>query len=696
MTTPNRSKRLLVAACTLGLASGAQSQPSEEEELAQAYGGQSVVSIATGSSLPLSRAPAVATVITAAEIAAMGATDIDEVLETVPGLHIARSTQGQSPIYVIRGINLGFNPQVLLLVNGVPITAVFAGNRGQLWKGMPLENVARIEVIRGPGSALYGAEAFAGVINVITKTTADFTGTQVGARVGNQRSRDGWMLHGGKWGPVDVSGYLRVGRTDGSRAWVEADAATGWDGLVGTHTSHAPGRMSSGGRLVDGSLDLAVDKLRLRLALRERRDFGAFTGIASALDPTGRTLGQNISGDFTYEDRKIADDWGLSLQASYMHYKEVTDAVLFPAGYLGVYTDGLIGNPYKWEQHYRLNGTATYSGWADHRLRLGLGLEKEEVYKVRETKNFNPDFTPIGTGSWADVTDVSDTAPFMRPHDRTKRYLFVQDEWNLAKDWALTAGLRHDRYSDFGSTTNPRLALVWDAAYNVTAKLLYGTAFRAPSMSELYAINNPVVRGNPDLKPEKMKTLEAAVSWQPVNRLQLGANVFHYQTRDIIRLVNFVYENTGRQNGSGMEFEASWEASKTLKLSGNYSYQHSVDQATDEDAGNAPHHHVYVRADWRLVSGWSLHPQLNWISDRPRVAADTRDALKGYTTVDLTLRTESEGRPWSVSLSVRNLFDADVREPSPYDRTPGQPFISLPYDFPQAGRTFYVQASYTF
>jgi iron complex outermembrane receptor protein len=145
-----------------------------------------------------------------------------------------------------------------------------------------------------------------------------------------------------------------------------------------------------------------------------------------------------------------------------------------------------------------------------------------------------------------------------------------------------------------------------------------------------------------------------------------------------------------------MEFEASWEASKTLKLSGNYSYQHSVDQATDEDAGNAPHHHVYVRADWRLVSGWSLHPQLNWISDRPRVAADTRDALKGYTTVDLTLRTESEGRPWSVSLSVRNLFDADVREPSPYDRTPGQPFISLPYDFPQAGRTFYVQASYTF
>lgn len=696
MTKPNRSKKLLAAACSVSLAAGAAAQPSEEEELAQAYGGQSVVSIATGSSLPLARAPAVATVITAADIAAMGATDLDEVLETVPGVHLARSTQGFMPVYVIRGINLGFNPQVLMLINGVPITAVFAGNRGQVWNGMPLENVARIEVIRGPGSALYGAEAFAGVINVITKTTADFIGTQAGLRVGSFRSRDGWLLHGGKWGAVDVSGYLRLGRTDGARSWVEADAATGWDGVFGTHTSHAPGRMSTGRDLVDGALDLSLDKLRLHLAYRERSDFGAFTGIASALDPTGRSMNQSIAGDLTWEDRKVADDWGLSVQASYMHYKEITDAVLFPAGFRVVFTDGLIGNPYKWEQHYRLNGTATYTGWADHRLRLGLGLEKEEVYKIRETKNFNPDFSPIGTGSWADVTDVSNTVPFMRPHGRTKRYLFVQDEWNLAKDWALTAGLRHDRYSDFGSTTNPRLALVWDAAYNVTGKLLYGTAFRAPSMSELYAINNPVVSGNPNLKPEKMQTLEAAVSWQPVNRLQLGANVFHYQTRDIVRIVNFIYQNTGRQDGNGLEVEASWEASKTLKLSGNYSYQHSVDKATDEDAGNAPHHHAYVRADWRLLSSWSLHSQLNWISERPRVAGDTRDPLKGYTTFDLTLRTEGENQPWSLALSVRNLFDADAREPSPYDRTPGQPFISLPNDFPLPGRTVYVQASYTF
>src|SRR5207237_2069032 len=116
---------------------------------------------------------------------------------------------------------------------------------------------------------------------------------------------------------------------------------------------------------------------------------------------------------------------------------------------------------------------------------------------------------PLGS-----IVDVSSTAPFLLPHDRKVSYAFAQDEWTVAKDWTLTAGVRHDEYSDFGGTTNPRLALVWEAAYNVTAKLLYGTAFRAPSFTELYVINNPVLIGNPNLQPEKMKTMEAALSWQ--------------------------------------------------------------------------------------------------------------------------------------------------------------------------------------
>jgi len=226
----------------------AMAQPTDEDELALAYGDKPFVSIATGSRLPISRAPAVATVITAEDIASIGATDLDEVLETVPGLHVARSTLVSSPVYVIRGINLGFNPQVLMLINGVPITTVYTGSRGVAWGGMPVDNIARVEVIRGPGSALYGADAYAGVINIITKTTDDFTGTEAGLRAGSFHSGDAWALHGGKWGPVNVSAYLHVGRTDGPSQTIQADGQTGLDQLLGTHASYAPGRTNEGDR----------------------------------------------------------------------------------------------------------------------------------------------------------------------------------------------------------------------------------------------------------------------------------------------------------------------------------------------------------------------------------------------------------------------------------------------------------------
>lgn len=699
------AKQLALMLSALGLVSlPALAQSSDEDELAMSYGDKSFVSIATGSRVPVTRAPAVATVITTEDIAAIGATDLDDILETVPGLHVSRETQLYAPVYVIRGINIGFNPQVLLLINGVPQTTVYTGNRGGGWGGLPVENIARVEVIRGPGSALYGADAFSGVINVITKTGAEIDGTQVGVRAGSFNTKDGWMLHGGKWGAVDVAGYLRVGSTDGSRRTIRADAQTALDTIFGTQASLAPGPVNNDRDYVDGMLDLSLDKWRMHIDYRERK-LGEGTGIASALDPSGKSYSQNVGVDVRYDDKNIAPDLAVSLQANWMHYKEFSDAVLYPAGtrftFGGqAFTDGMIGNPDKWERHGRLNASATYTGFEDHRVRLGVGWEKEEVYRINETKNFyyqTPSSTtplPLGTGSWGDVIDVTNIAPFMTPHERYKRYVYLQDEWSLAADWTLTAGVRHDRYSDFGSTTNPRLALVWDAAYNVTAKLLYGSAFRAPSMSELYAINNPVVKGNEGLKPERIRTVEAALTWQPLSRLQLGLNVFHYEMSDIIRLVNAAYQNTGRQSGRGMELEAEWELSKTLRLSGNYAYQRSIDKSADQDAGNSPHHLVYTRADWRFTPGWSLHSQLNWLSKRMRVAGDPRPDLDGYETVDLTLRTERSGNTWNFTVSVRNLFDKNVREPTPYEAFGTQ--VYLPDDFPMPGRSVYAQATYKF
>ncbi len=683
----NRSiTRFAFTALTIAWAAGAHAAPpSEEDELALVYGDKSFVSIASGSRQPIARAPSVATVITAEDIAAIGAADLDEVLETVPGLHVARSIVGYNPIYIIRGIYSQFNPQVLMLVNGIPITGVTVGDRSQIWGGMPVENIARIEVIRGPGSALYGADAFSGVINIITKTAADVDGTELGLRAGSFNSRDGWVQHGGTWGKFDVAAYLRAGHTDGQRQIIAADA------LSGTPFSLAPGPVNVGRDAIDGRLDLSRDKWRLRAGYQQRDNGGSGAGIASALDMSGRSFGERISTDLTYEGISFAPDLDVTAQASYLQITEKSDLTLFPPGTdfgLGAFPDGVIGNPYKWERHLRFNLSAAYTGLQSHKLRFGVGTQNDDLYRTQETRNYTLvpvpgiGFFPAPLGS---VQDVTDTAPFLRPNSRRVNYVYVQDEWAFTQDWYLTTGVRQDHYSDFGSTTNPRLALVWETAYNLTSKVLYGRAFRPPSFAELYNINNPVALGNPNLKPETNESYELAFAWQASGTLQANLNLFRYQMKDILRFVQdpitkiSTAQNAGRQHGQGFEVELVWDAQRNLRLSGNYAYQRSIDEATNQDAGNAPRHHVYARADWRFMPRWTLDTQLNYIGDRKREASDTRPPIADYHTVDLTLRNQQRNSDWDFTVKVLNLFNADAREPSP---SPGL----IPNDLPLAPR----------
>ncbi len=688
-------------ACMMALlASAVHAQVnSEEEELSLVYGDKATISIATGNQQPLRRAPAVATVITAEDIAAMGATDLDEVLETVPGIHVSRNVQGYNPLYVIRGIYSEFNPQTLVLQNGVPMTMMFIGNRGNGWAGLPLENVARIEVIRGPGSALYGADAYSGVINIITKSAADISGTEFGVRAGSFKTRDAWGLHGGKIGSVDVAAYLRVGTTDGFKGRVDSDAQSINDQRASTHASLAPGSVNVGHDAVDGSVDLAYKQVRLRAGYRLRDHIGLGGGAGSALDPVGQGRTERYNADLSWNDIELAPQWKLGLTASYFEYISTypTPLRVYPPGAViygpspVLFPDGMLGAPNTWERQQRAFAVVSYSGLAGHHMRFGIGQDDLNMYRTQEFKNFT--FAPGLVVT--DLAEVPIEDSFLAPRRRIVRYVYAQDEWNFARDWALTAGLRHDRYSDFGGTTNPRAALVWDASADLTAKVLYGRAFRAPSFSERYSVNNPVLRGNPDLKPEIINTLETAFSWQARPDTQLQLSVFRYAMKDIIRTAGFpaTRSNTGAQNGHGFELEATHDVRANVRLVGNYAFQRSTDEASGEDAGYAPHHHVFGRADWGFASGLLLSGQVNYVADRDRAPGDTRPKVPDYTTVDLTLRTHRQWSNWDFAASVRNLFNADAREPSLY--YPGNPVpVLIANDLPLGGRSFYLQVSY--
>ena len=671
------------------LAAGALPRAASAEDplLLMLSGDEQLVSLATGSPLPVSKAPSVSTVITSRDIEAMGATDLDQALESVPGLHVSTSSLALKPLYSFRGIQTFQNPQVLMLVNGIPITNALAGDRAQVWGGMPLENVARIEVIRGPGSALYGADAFSGVINVITKTAEDIKGTEYGLRVGTFNSRDAWIQHGGKLGSLDAAFYLRVGNTDGQTGTIQQDAQSAWDAVFHTHASLAPGPISALRKAIDAGADLSHDAWRLRAAYQER-EVGAGAGVAGSLDPNGRGHSTRGTLDMSYTQTNWAPNWDVSAIIGYYQNKEWggPNYLLFPAGaFGGAFPNGMIGTPMHTEQDTHGSLTALYTGFEQHRVRIGAGLRRDDITATSEIKNYDAVLAPLPGG----LTTVADNPAliYMLPHKRNVRYAFAQDEWKFAMDWTLTAGVRHDRYSDFGRTTNPRLALVWDAAYNVVVKLMHGTAFRAPAFTELYSINNPVVFGNPNLKPETIKTDELAFAWQPTDKLQTNLNFFRYRMSNIIRPDPQQNQNTGDQTGRGMELEATLDATSNLRLTGSFSLQHSTDVATGQDAGMAPHRRLFARADWRFAPKWQLGATANRVMDRMREPGDTRPQIPDYTTVDLTLRREKFADGWDARAMVTNLFNSDAREPTFKS-------VGMYSDLPLPGRAFYLQVQH--
>ena len=695
---------LLMPACLWAQESGDDLFEMSLEQLAQVE-----VTIATGSAQSLKSAPAIATVITAEDIKAMGATELDQVLESVPGLHVSRSANQLSAVYSIRGNHNATNSQILMLLNGVPVKDIYTGGTPRRFR-MPVANISRVEVIRGPGSALYGADAFAGVINVITKNSDELAKAAIGARTGSFSSREAWVQHGGLWGDWKVAFSTALSRSDGDRGRiVDADLQTILDRNLGTTATRAPGALDTRYNVRDTHLELSRGEWNVKLWNWDNSG-GVGPGVAQALDPEGRQDITRYNLDIGYQNPQWTEQWGLDARLGYGYMNSQLHFVILPAGAvvpigadgnvnptapvgLVSFPSGLIGDPGMLQRDLTLAVTASYSGWQDQRLRIGVGGQHSGL-ETNEAKNFGPGVidgtvSPIG----GRLTDVTNTPNVYTPEKRrTLKYVLVQDEWQMNTDWALTVGLRHDQYSDFGSTTNPRLALVWATNDKLTSKLLYGQAFRAPTFVELYVSNNPAFLGNSNIQPETIKTLELGFDYRPADNTRTALNLFSYATKNNIEfkadpapLTTVSAQNTEGQRGHGFELEGEWRPSPVVQLRANYAWQNSKRKDTGQRVEDAPGKHAFVNARWNFLANWTAAAQANWIADRKRAVGDTRSAIADYTTVDLTLRRRHLAKDLELAASVRNAFKANAREPSNG---------TIPGDYPLEGRSFYVELKY--
>lgn len=475
-------------------------------------------------------APSSVTVFSRQELLAMGITSIEELLNFVPGFQSTREViYNQGYRVVSRGQS---TPQtsynILFMIDGERLNTDVTGGALGLNHFITLANVKQVEVIRGPGSALYGTGAFTGIVNIITMTE----GNEVFVSGGNLKSQEAYTNLSHQYADWKISLFARHFEDDGQA-------------YRGTYLANDPSTTSAYDPRRGDDAYLTVD-WRERLSLKFRH---TERHLDDFLD------GRNVFfAGINYFD---SQQQGLSLKYQLLNTAE--GKVTVYGNYSTAELEQASGNRNKnntiqetsvaKEYEWRFGVDGNYRLSTHHELLAGLEWRRPTVTKRHF---FNRDFV---TGEMVDSLDD-------REPEREILGVYLQDQYRVNETLEATMGMRYDRYSDFGSTTNPRLALVYAATPVTKFKLMYGQAFRAPSFQQFWTIR----LGNPDLRPETVKTAEFAWT-QQYSKVQTTLTYFRSRTKDRIDTVlkppaTRIFANISSLDTEGWELEASTKLDK--------------------------------------------------------------------------------------------------------------------------------------
>lgn len=643
---------------------------------------------ATKRKTSLRKAPATATIITADEIKNMGARNLLDVLKMVPGVGISTNEFGANMVEV-RGIRTATTEKILVMIDGHSLNKNFTGSALYNVDDMlPMENIRQVEVVRGPGSALYGNSAFVATINIITRNAEEINGVELKSGGGTSDTFKGNLVGGKAIGDkLTVSGSLDHYQTNGPKLKVDADA------LTGTPFSMAPGSPDLKFRQTDAFLKIGYGDFSFRGQYLTRKK-NLFIGLSSTLsDDSSKDSVESYWGEAAY-NLHLREGLSASLKLYYDHYKQDPFAKLFPSGFLGAYPEGVIARPLVKDRTIGGEMQIDWEVFKGNHLIAGVSYEDLRQYDVKLLANYNATLTDLGP--------VQKVDNWNRDATRQIWAIYLQDEWQLPYDINLTAGVRYDRYSDFGDTLNPRFGLVWSFLENANLKLLYGQAFRAPNFQELYNINNLVVVSNPDLKPERIETFEAGLAWRLNRYFAANINYFFSTIDDQIgwntTITPAVNDNIGKTETQGVELGLDGAYGSDLYWKLNYAWQDPRDVKTDRRLPYVPSHRAGGSVNYTLTKYVNLHTDLLWTGPRSRDIGDNRREMPDYTTVDLAVTLKNFFKTMEIQATVRNLFDKRYKDP---DTSGGAVNFSgtgpkVPGDYPREGISGFVTASYKF
>jgi outer membrane receptor protein involved in Fe transport len=658
------------------------------DDLHTSFGTEDMISLAAGYKQPMIEAPSTTTIVTAEDIQHLSARSLADILEHVAGVHIARTPDDRGFDVVSRGRDRRFQ----FLVDNVPYVRGLIFAWTDLADVLPYD-IARIEIVRGPGSAVYGADAVGGVINIITKSGTGLSGVEGGARIGEFNSRDGWFRLGTGWRDLTFNLYAAARTTDELDATIATDAQTTFDQLLGSHASLAPGNVNGHRDVTEARMNLGWGAWKLTMAHFGENDFHTGTGISLALDPNGIYNSNAESVDLSYRDA-LNEHWELSGYLSYVYVHQSGRFALFPPGaFDGAFPQGVLQELKDHEQRVHPEATVLYSGFAGHSLRAGLGAFRFTFVPDADIRNYVVrGGMVISTGVYAAGAGIGDS-PVVARTVHQAQYVYVQDEWALAHDWRLTSGLRWDQYKTLGSTFNPRISLVWLTTSHTSLKLLYDTAFRPPGITETSSNGTFGGLGNPQLQPEHTHMIETVLSYDgSVSTMEL--TLFGYHDSGLIQLLpaasslnGLEFFNQGKAEGYGVEWDAKYRPSKTLTIAATYAFQQSLGRENDNNSANrlVPKHHITTSLSWSFAPALALECNSVSVLDRTRPISDPRPPPKNYTLIGADVAWHSSNT-LTAKMGARNIFNSDAREASSSPST-------LYYDVPLPGREVFAELS---
>ncbi len=505
----------------------------------------------------LADAPGVMSVVSRDELNRFGGVTLREVLERVPGLTGSSGYFTDRSLIAVRGDQTRVNGgHVLILINGRPVREILEGGIGSdILESFPLSVLERIEVIKGPGSVLYGSDAFSGVINLITLKAAG-NSFHLGAA-------------GGAAGATDATGTV----------------------------SYQLGELSvvAGGQY------------------RKRPQWGiGFNGLTFANLPTKQDVVTRDAGTGAYLG---------------VNYKNLSFNTSYTALEMPTFVGGEVGDA-RWKRGFADLGYSLHptSKWA---MTLNLTYTRSTIdapddpYIHRDSNQMVLEWTNFVTFSEKDRltfgtlyshNEGTETYFGVTPSvvisqgERSGTGFYVQHEHRLTDDLKLIGGLQANKIGDLAVDVVPRAGVLWNPAAHWTVKALFGKAFRAPSLNET-GLHHPVLQGNPNLTPEKVGTLDLALSYQS-NRAQASLGYFHSRETDRIEqdlsIIPGRFLNRGLSTFQGLETEGKYYFHHDWFLIGSLLYQTSQDATVELNLTPLPSLSAKAGISYRAENGTLL------------------------------------------------------------------------------------------